>query len=87
MTGVAAHAADVVLERLDGGAAAPTAESVLHGAHDADFIAVPYAGITPAADRDTWYRVRLATDWHGAHAPLLSINDPQGLHVTAPTHR
>jgi diguanylate cyclase (GGDEF)-like protein len=81
--GASAQSPSVILERLDRGALDVPVDQVVSGAFDRDFVAGPYAAIVPAADHDVWYRLRLAVDWDSPHPPVLSIQDPQGLSVTA----
>lgn len=84
LAGGLAHAdgVPIVMERLanDG---ATDAQAIVSGARDTQFRPEAYAAITPQPDRESWYRVRLASDWDGERPPLLSISDPQGLVVTA----
>jgi len=77
------RAEPVVVERFDPGNEAVTAAAIVGGSHAGDFVAQPYAAITPSRERSLWYRLRLAQDWSGSRPPLLSIADPQGLVVTA----
>lgn len=86
MTGfgaAAAHAAGMVVERLDHDVASDVVARLVTGACDAEFIAQPYAAITPSPDHAVWYRVRAASDWAAKDPPLLSIADPQGLDIQA----
>jgi diguanylate cyclase (GGDEF)-like protein len=78
-----AQGAAIGLERFDPGAAEVSAAEVMSGAFDSKFVAEPYAAITPDRAHDVWYRVHLAAGWSASRPPVLSIQDPQGLTVTA----
>jgi len=81
--GASAQSPSLILERLDRSDADVPVEQIVSGTFDRSFVAGPYAAIVPAADHDVWYRLRLAADWDSPHPPVLSIQDPQGLAVTA----
>jgi len=81
--GASAQSPSLILERLDRGDLDTPAEQVVAGTFEHGFVAGAYAAIVPAADHDVWYRLRLAADWDSPHPPVLSIQDPQGLSITA----
>lgn len=78
-----AQAVPLVVERLDGAFGVEAVADILAGRHDASFVGEDYAAITPARDGSRWYRVRLASGWNKPVPPVLSVFDPQGLHVQA----
>ncbi len=77
-----AQAEPVVVERFDPGNEVVAVDAILGGSHADDFVAQPYAAITPARTRALWYRLNLTQDWGESRPPLLGIDDPQGLVVT-----
>ncbi|MEP7042738.1 MAG: diguanylate cyclase [Dokdonella sp.] len=83
VAGAHAEAPTLALERLDSSSVDASAADVLSGARDREFVAVPYAAIVPAGDHDVWYKLRLAEDWTSGRPPVLSIQDPQGLSISA----
>jgi len=85
VTGVLAQTPrpSLVLERLDQGGPDASAEQVVAGTFDRRFVAERYAALVPAGDHDVWYRLRLTEDWSSTRPPVLTIQDPQGLSITA----
>lgn len=78
-----AQAAPIVVERFDPGNSSIAADAIVDGSHAGDFVAQPYAAITPSRANALWYRLSLARDWSDPAPPVLGIADPQGLTVTA----
>ena len=77
----AALSTPLMVDRLDSGEAATPAAEVVAGTFNAQFVAQPYAAITPSHDHEIWYRLHLMHDWTSTRPPLLNIIDPQGLHI------
>lgn len=80
---VAAGPVPIIVDRLDRNGAEATAAQVVAETYDGEFVATPYAAITPSGDHSVWYRLRLTHDWNAERPPLLSTLDPQGLQVCA----
>jgi diguanylate cyclase (GGDEF)-like protein len=81
--GALAQSVPIVVERLDRDLPDAAAAQLVAGAWDADFVAEPYAAITPSPRHGRWYRIYLDEDWRSSRPPVLAIADPHGLALRA----
>jgi diguanylate cyclase (GGDEF)-like protein len=80
-TGALAGPVPITVQRLDRDVPAADAARVVAGDYASEFVAQPYAAITPSRDHAVWYCLHLAGAWTRPWPPVLSISDPQGLTV------
>jgi len=63
-------------------AQAPTADKVIHGGMDADFVPQATTHTPNAAETERWYRLTIGRDWHEASSPVLNFTGAAYVRIT-----